>query len=59
MTIRTCVRAWAAGACLAFAVLLAGCGAPGAGAPAGGSDAAATAVKPPAVSKILIRYCDT
>ena len=39
--------------CLAVAFLLAGCGAP-----SSGPDAGASAVKPAAVSKIMIRYCD-
>ena len=39
---------------LAVAFVLAGCGAPSTG-----PDTGAAAVKPPAVSKILIRYCDT
>ena len=58
MTSRTCGWALTVGACLALAFLLAGCGAPGAG-PDDRPGAGAQAVKPPAVSKILIRYCDT
>jgi hypothetical protein len=56
MTSRTCGWAVTVGACLALAVLLAGCGAPGAGPD---DRPGAQAVKPQAVSKILIRYCDT